>query len=118
MTSIQDFYASSHSPIRLSKEQKKGLAIIVKKSGVITAVMALRLARPKKRLIECLRYIRCSVYHGVPVTPHNKHYGRFAYSTQQAKETTATPWPCKFSDSSVCAVKNCSDQNCDVYEPA
>jgi len=34
------------------------------------------------------------------------------------KEATETPWPCKFSDSLVCAAKSCSDTNCGIYEPA
>ena len=39
-------------------------------------------------------------------------------STNTTKEATETPWPCKFSDSLVCAAKSCSDTNCDIYEPA
>ena len=38
--------------------------------------------------------------------------------TNTTKEATETPWPCKFSDSLVCAAKSCSDTNCDIYEPA
>ena len=39
-------------------------------------------------------------------------------SPNTTKEATETPWPCKFSDSLVCAAKSCSDTNCDIYEPA
>jgi len=41
-----------------------------------------------------------------------------AQKTNGAEPTEITPWPCRFSDSSACAAKKCSDSNCDIYEPA
>ena len=44
--------------IRLSKSQKFDLAKILSRSGKLTAMLALHMARPKTKMLDCIRYIR------------------------------------------------------------
>ena len=57
-------------------------------------------------------------YFGNQRTPKRAKVVLHSTSPNTTKETTVTPWPCKFSGSLVCAAKDCSDESCHIYEPA
>jgi len=57
--------------IRLTDSQKFDLAKILSRSGKITAMLALHMARPKTKMLDCIRYIR--VHEDKLLKAWNKH---------------------------------------------